>query len=98
MVTPPFELNDPIVSEIERFVTISGKCFETFKNKSRIVFVLEPAPISFNFEPLFLGERFLVLFSKLFDVGDFVTDGLGHDIVFDRNASIHLRHGNNMIV
>ena len=64
IVAPPLELNDAIVSDVERFKTISCKRLESFFIKSRInVFVLEPAPKRINIAPLLLGQRFPVLFS-----------------------------------
>jgi len=58
----PFGLNDTVVSEVDRLITIRCKRFEPFFNKSRIdVFVIEPAPIGFAFTTFFFGHRFLVL-------------------------------------
>lgn len=85
MITPPLKLDDTIVSDVDGLVTISSKSFETFLNKSRIdMFVDKPATIFFAFPTLFFGHGLLVFNALPLDLGNFMTDGLGVGVVFDR--------------
>ena len=62
IVTSPFDLNDAIVSKIDRFIAIVCKSFESFKIKSWIdIFMFKPASIGSAFDAFFFGHRFLVL-------------------------------------
>ena len=84
MITSPLELNDTIVSNVERFVAIGCESFECFFSKRWIeMFVNKPAPIGFALSPLFFGHRFFVLYSLLLDKCNFVADGLGIGIVVE---------------
>jgi len=85
MITPPLELNDTVVSDVDGFITISSKSFESFLDKSRIdIFFLEPTPIGFAFTPFLFGHSFLVLNPLPLDLSNFVAYGLGVCVVFDR--------------
>ena len=93
MITSPLELNDPIVSEIDGFITITSKSFESFLDKSRIdIFFLEPTPISIALTLFLFGHSFLVLNPLPLDLSNFVAYGLGVDVVFDR-YKIRSSHG-----
>lgn len=84
MITPPLELNDAIVSNVERFVAIGCESFECFFSKRRIeMFVNKPAPIGFALSALFFGHRFFVLYSLLLDKCNFVADGLCPGVVVE---------------
>ena len=82
IVPSPLELNDTVVSKVERFKAIVCPSNESLFDKSWImIFIVKPVPIGFAFSAFLFGHSLFVLYSLTLDLSNFVADGFSIGVV-----------------